>query len=186
MTCEIINNIPGIEDLSYLELGVYNNVNFDSIVCRTKQSVDMNGRAMFTGTTDEFFAQLDKKTRYDIVFIDANHDYEYVLRDFNNSVGICDKWIILHDMVPPDKNHTNTNLCSDGFKVLFYLKNFTNLETYTLDHNYGLTFVKMPGKKLKPSKENASLSYEIFSVFAKALKQYSYEEMVQILRGEHV
>lgn len=55
MTCEIVNEIAGIEDLTYLELGTYNNVNFNAIKCREKQSVDTNGSAMFTGTTDESF-----------------------------------------------------------------------------------------------------------------------------------
>lgn len=186
MTCEIINDIIGIEDLSYLELGTHDNSNFERIKCNRKQSVDTNGRAMFTGTTDDFFKQLDPDSRYDIIFIDANHDYEFVLRDFNNSVGICDKWIILHDMVPPDKNHTNRNRCSDSYKVLYHLKKFTKYDVYTLNHNCGLTFVKMPAKKIKPSKENANLTYEVFIDYIKTIQLYSDDEMIKILRGEHV
>jgi hypothetical protein len=186
MTCAIINEIEGIEDYSYLELGIYNNKNFNVIKCKNKYSVDTNGRAMFTGTTDDYFAQLNKNTKFDIVFIDANHDYDYVLRDFNNSVKICNQWIILHDMVPPDKEHTNTKFCSDSYKVLHYIKNNTDLEVFTLDNNYGLTFVRMPGVELNPDSYSANLSYEDFVSYISGVKLYSNDEMKHILRGKNV
>ncbi len=186
MTCEIINEIENIEDYSYLELGVHDNTNFNKIKCRNKHSVDMNGKALFTGTTDEYFSQTSKDTRYDIVFIDANHDYEYVVKDFNNSIKICDKLLILHDMVPPDKAHTASNRCSDSYKVLYHLKKFTKLEVFTLNHNCGLTFVKMPGTKIKLNRDTQTLSYEDFYEFTKGLTFYSDQQMVEILRGLNV
>ena len=186
MTCEIINEIENIEDYSYLELGIHDNTNFNKIKCRNKHSVDMNGKALFTGTTDEFFAQNNKNNRYDIIFIDANHDYDYVLRDFNNSVKICNKWIILHDMVPPDEKHTSKKLCSDSYKVLYYMKNKTKLDVFTLDHECGLTFVRMPGVELKSNSSISNLSYKDFVAFISQVKLYSKDELKKVLRGENV
>ena len=46
--CNIINMLPGIEDCSYLELGVRDNINFEAIKCKTQMSVDINGKAKST------------------------------------------------------------------------------------------------------------------------------------------
>lgn len=182
MTCEIINEIPGIEKLSYLELGIHDNINFNKINCEVKLSVDTNGKAIFTGTTDQFFySNLEKKQSFDIIFIDANHDYEYVLEDFNNSSLYCNKWIILHDMVPPNIEHTRTGLCSNCYKLLYYIKTETDFESYTLDNNFGLTFVKMPVVKFLPSKENYELDFNTFKTYISTQKLYTNDEMTKIL-----
>lgn len=180
MTCEVINQIDGIENLTYLELGCQYNINFNLIECKKKLSVDINGQAMFTGTTDDFFKQ--NKDRYDITFIDANHDYEYALRDFNNAVDITDKWIIMHDMVPPSIEYTKSSRCSDSYKVLNYLRKSTDMEVYTCDFEYGLTFVKMPGKKIKPPKENADLSYDSFMMYITQFGFVKENKIIKILQ----
>ncbi len=56
MSSEIINFLPEIENKSYLELGVNDNVNFNKIKSKNKFSVDINGNAMFLGTTDDYFS----------------------------------------------------------------------------------------------------------------------------------
>lgn len=188
MTCEIINEIPDIENLSYLELGIHNNINFNTITCKTKMSVDTNGRAIFTGTTDQFFEK--NVDLFDIIFIDANHDYSFVLNDFNNSVDISREWIILHDMIPPNKEHTRAGLCSDSYKLLYYIKNNTQFEIYTLDSNFGLTFIKASNKhvntyggiyQINPPSSASNISYEDFVEFVKTIRLYSNAEMKKIL-----
>ena len=129
MSSTIINNINDIEKYSYLELGVFNNVNFNNIKCKNKFSVDMNGNAMFTGTTDEYFDQLSTSERFDIIFIDANHDFEYVIRDFNNAIKHANKWVLLHDMVPKSVKFIQPKFCSDSFRVLHYLIKETDFES---------------------------------------------------------
>lgn len=186
MSSIIINNINDIENYSYLELGIYNNVNFNSIKCANKFSVDMNGKAMFTGTTDEYFQQLSKDEKFDIIFIDANHDYEYVVRDFNNAVDHATKWILIHDMVPRSAKFTQSKYCSDSFRVLQYLIIETNFEIYTMNNNFGLTFVKVPASKINPPKQYSQILYDEFVEFINTVKLYSDEEMIKILRKENV
>jgi hypothetical protein len=186
MSSIIINNIPNIKNLSYLELGVFDNVNFKLIKCKNKLSVDVNGVAMFTGTTDEFFSQLDTETKFDIIFIDANHDYEYVLRDFNNSVKHCSKWVLIHDMIPPNKKHTASQYCSDSFKILYFLLKETNFEIYPMNENFGLTLVKMPTEIIEPGDEYKNASYEEFKDYISKSKLYSNQEITNMLRKENV
>jgi hypothetical protein len=186
MSSIIINNINNIENYSYLELGIFNNVNFNSIKCANKFSVDMNGKAMFTGTTDDYFQQLSKNEKFDIIFIDANHDYEYVIRDFNNAVDHATKWILIHDMVPPSAKFTQSKYCSDSFRVLQYLITETDFEIYTMDNNFGLTFIKMPADKINPPEHFSQISYDKFIECIIKIKLYSDDEIKEILRKDNV
>ena len=186
MSSVIINNISNIESYSYLELGIFDNVNFNNIKCKNKFSVDMNGNAMFTGTTDEYFDQLSATERFDIIFIDANHDYEYVIRDFNNAIKHANKWVLLHDMIPRSKKFIHPKFCSDSFRVLQYLIKETDFEIYAMNNNFGLTFVRMPATSIDPQSEYSAISYNEFVEFINGVKLYSDEEMIEILRKENV
>ena len=186
MSSVIINNINNIENYSYLELGIFDNVNFNNIKCKNKFSVDMNGNAMFTGTTDEYFEQLSATERFDIIFIDANHDYEFVIRDFNNAIKHANKWVLLHDMIPRSVKFIQPRFCSDSFRVLQYLMKETDFEIYSMNNNFGLTFVRMPATEITPPVEYSNIPYAEFVEFIGNVKLYSDEEMVEILRKENV
>lgn len=147
-----------------------------------KWSVDLNGNAMFTGSTDEYFSSLAEDTKFDIIFIDACHDYEFVIRDFNNSVKRCNRWLLMHDMIPPTARYTKSFLCSDSFRVLYYLLKETNFEIYPMNNNFGLTLIKMPAIKIQPSTKYQQTSYEDFLDFLNKQRLYSDEEIINILR----
>jgi hypothetical protein len=186
MSSQIINNLYNIENYSYLELGVNNNHNFNSIRSLKKFSVDMNGEAMYTGTTDEYFETLPVEVKFDIIFIDANHDYDYVLRDFNNSIDHATKWILLHDMIPPSEKYTQSNRCSDSFKLLYFMLQQTSFEIYPMDSNYGFTLIKLPATKIYPSEEYKLIPYASFMEFIQTKKLYSEQEIIDILRNQNV
>lgn len=186
MSSIIINNLKNIENYSYLELGIRDNKNFNQILSKDKYSVDTNGNAMFTGTTDEYFESLADDKKFDIIFIDACHDYQFVVNDFNNSIDHATKWILLHDMIPPTKKYIQSSLCSDSYKVLYYMLKEESFEMYPMDNNFGFTLIRMPAKKITPSKEYAHVTYEEFTEFMKDKKVYSDDEIIEMLRNENV
>lgn len=186
MSSVIINNLPNIENKSYLELGVDDGKNFEQIRSTSKESVDINGIASFTGTTDQYFNQLDSAKKFDIIFIDANHDYEFVVRDFNNSVNHCLEWILMHDMIPPGRKYTKSYKCSDSYKVLYHLMTKTNFEVYPMDENFGFTLIRMPAKQIALYEEEKNLTYNAFFKFINTRKLYSSKEVINILGGSHV
>ena len=181
MGSKIINNMKNIEEQDYLELGVATNINFSAIRCLSKQSVDVNGNATFTGTTDEYFDSLKDDTNFDIIYIDANHDLDYVSKDYNNSVSRSKNWILIHDMIPPNEKFTASNYCSDSYRLLYYLMTQTENVVYPLDNDYGLTFIKCPAKAVDIDCVNRDLSFNEFKTFIDSQKLYSNEEIINIL-----
>jgi hypothetical protein len=123
---------PNIKsNLDFLELGYFeienignNFVNVDGF--KSKESVDMaNSNATYHMMTDDFFAQ--NTNTYDIIYIDAGHDWETVLRDYNNSVKVLNKGgiIFFHDLYPTPELATPA-YCGDGFNLLNYFHNHSS------------------------------------------------------------
>lgn len=184
MSSVIINYLPGIENKTYLELGVFDNSNFHQIISKNKFSVDLNGNALFTGTTDQYFKSAND--RFDIIFIDANHDFDFVVRDFNNSVSRCNEWILIHDMIPPGLKYIKPAKCSDSYRVLYYLLRETDFKIYPMNNNFGLTLIKMPASQIDPAESYKHISYNDFKVFISKQKLYNDHEIIQILRNDNV
>ena len=115
---------------SYLELGVYQGETLSPIskIVDVHQGVDINrhpipsGLNMFYGTTDEFFDQ--NTSKFDCIFIDADHKFTSVLRDFNKATTILNDngMIILHDTNPVTEGLLQDGYCSDCYKINDYLE----------------------------------------------------------------
>lgn len=185
MSSLILNNIKNIKELTFLELGVRFNKNFNVILSTEKMSVDTNGHAIFTGTTDDFFKSLTEHDRWDLVYIDADHRYDSVLKDFNNSINHCNEWVLMHDMIPPNEEASKDKFCFDSYKLLYYLLKETVFEVYPMDENFGLTFVKMPVSNINPPSDYKTTTFPTFMEHINTIHLYSWDEIITILNKDN-
>lgn len=159
---DLLNALPGIEDRTYLELGIDDSGNFRTfgrVRARVKYGVDCVPRPLVTHwmTTDAFFAgPAAALAPFDIVFVDANHQLEFVVRDFNNAVRLLSpRGIILaHDLVPPTPAHVDPGLCGTGYQFLHHVAVFDAMPFWTLNADCGLTVfpqpLPLPVERLRP------------------------------------
>jgi hypothetical protein len=104
---KIINLIAQkISAQNYLEIGVFDGQNLNSVNIPNKTGVDPDKKSKATifKTSDDFFLENDKK--FDIIFIDGLHHADQVEKDINNSLNSLNEhgYIVCHDMLPTDKN----------------------------------------------------------------------------------
>ncbi len=126
---------------NFLELGLANGVNHKSMLKVVPNCVGVDIEKKFTGeiprfyqmTTDEFFEQNTEK--FDIIFIDAYHKYEQVVKDFKNSIACLeDRGIIfLHDTDPYSEHMLANHIASDSYRMNEYIrKNHPEFDFITL------------------------------------------------------
>lgn len=156
----------------YVELGLYECRLFNKMIPFVRDrliGVDINSRASkfmkhnpkteFYGlSTDKFVNRLkEEKLTIDMLFIDADHSKEAVLRDFKNYFPfVRDQGIILlHDGYPKDAFHTQKGLCGDGYKAIFELSKVTkDFEMVTLPFHPGLTICRKRIKQVPWLEQN--------------------------------
>jgi predicted O-methyltransferase YrrM len=150
---EIINQC---QYTSYLELGIRDAVNFNSIAnlpsIQRSTAVDIdhqipvietNTIKKCIRTTDDFF-KLNSDI-FDVVFIDADHNIENVKRDFNNALNILSPLgtIFLHDTDPINIELLEPGKCSNSYLINQYLDTLPNIQYITLPvHIEGLTIIR--------------------------------------------
>jgi predicted O-methyltransferase YrrM len=136
---------------TYLELGVssgFTLFNVSNVVDKVV-GVDIHDIRLFKKgefhmmTTNEFFQ--NQKDTFDIIFIDANHDFEYVKEDFDNSIKVLNTngIIILDDTDPVYSYLTHTSRCSNAFLINDYIRdNYKDFDIIVLPILCkGMTFV---------------------------------------------
>jgi len=173
---------------TYLEIGVSDPKNcFDKIKVTDKASVDpgiefKENPVEFRLTSDKFFKHLensktrfDKDFKWDIIFIDGLHLAEQVYRDIKNSLNhISDNgFIILHDCNPPNSYFAREDYMVNGvydswngttWKAFYKIRTEgLNIETYTIDTDWGLGVIKKANKPNHIPFENPFFEYNIMS-----------------------
>jgi|LakMenE01Jun11ns_1017448.scaffolds.fasta_scaffold9812616_2 hypothetical protein len=137
---------------SYLELGVYDGVTLSKVKSHVNRliSVDIKdlrkekiGEFHLT-TTDNFFKEFNDKI--DFIFIDADHSFESVKKDFKNSIKILSPlgMVVLHDTDPIEEKYLSSGYCGDSYKMDGWIReNYPDLDVMTLPiTEAGLTLVK--------------------------------------------
>lgn len=147
LVLDCLSQLDSSDKYRYLELGYGTGDTFKNVHTAVyKLSVDIDKpEAMFIGTTDCFFAQ--NKEKFNIIYIDACHEYSQVVKDFNNAVDILlpEGAIFMHDMFPDNEWQTALTESGDAYKILLYfLEN--NYEFYFSRYDCGATIIYNPKK----------------------------------------
>ena len=163
--------INKINAKSYLEIGIDNGKNFQTIVCDKKVSVDPNPEtiAMHYETSDVFFKKNTDK--FDVIFIDGLHHSDQVHRDILNSLEILNDggFIVCHDMNPLQESHqtipfvsgTWNGDCWKAFVQLRYHRADLQMHVVNVDHGCG---VISKGTQVPAELMNLPLEYNFFDV----------------------
>jgi predicted O-methyltransferase YrrM len=80
----------------------------------------------------------------DILFIDGDHNYDQVKRDFVNfsKFVVPNGIIFFHDTYPPTEKFKSPSLCGTAFKIIDDLRLLKNFESITLPYSFGLTICR--------------------------------------------
>jgi hypothetical protein len=154
---EVINKlINKINGKNYLEIGIFNNSNYNNVVCENKIGVDpdKNVKCTYNITSDEFFEI--NKTIFDVIFIDGLHHADQVKRDILNSLSCLsyNGYIVCHDINPTKEiiqlvPQQSSEWTGDCWKAWVQLKQSRNdLFMYVVDTDYGCGIIKQGTQEL--------------------------------------
>ncbi|MCK9415341.1 glycosyltransferase [Candidatus Dojkabacteria bacterium] len=99
-------------------------------------------------TNKEFFETNNEK--FDIIFLDKNHNFEQAKLDFDNSLNILNEYgiILIHDTDPITKELTESIHCDNCFELVNYIENIAELNIITLPlQETGLSIVMRKNDK---------------------------------------
>jgi len=151
---EIIFNICSlsIEKGTWIELGCHGAHLTTRMVGLFNKAIAVDIEKRFSGgnfifyneSTDNFFNHFNEKA--DAIFIDADHHFESVKKDFENSLKILNKSgiIFIHDTDPISHDYLREDRCIDSYKIIDWIKdNYKDLDILTLPvDEAGLTLVR--------------------------------------------
>jgi len=138
----------------YLELGIYKGetISYARKFANRCIGVDiilpdvLDGDEFYQMTTDEFFKTVEIP-QIDIAFIDADHSYKQVLKDFDNVFQYLSPQgiIFLHDTFPKSQEYTSKGFCGDAYKITEILNKRDDCQIVTLPVHPGLSIVRKQG-----------------------------------------
>ena len=120
---------------------------------------------VFVGTSDDFFKEMVIPP-IALGFIDGNHNYDFVKRDFDNmfSLLVDHGFLFMHDMYPPTEEYLPEYRCGDGYKLRQELEQRSDLDIFTFPHaamGVGFTMVRKLPKDLPYYRECGRLKFDM-------------------------
>lgn len=180
----MINAVPCITEMRYLELGTSGGNTIEAVLAAHRVGVDNAYRPrghvdeFFGCSTDDFF--LSNNDQFDVIFIDAGHCFEQVVRDFENALSRAKWGIFIHDLWPPRKEYVSPDWCGDGYRLLRSLVH-GSVRVATLNVDYGLTCVRMPCS-VEIDRADVSLNQFEDDMAAMQYKRLTVGEMTEWIR----
>lgn len=114
----------------------------------SNEAVIMDSKAIaYAGTSDDFFRDVALPP-IGLAFIDGEHHYEYVKRDFENIFRylVDDGYIFLHDTYPYNEELVLGDYCADSYKMRQELERDPRVDCFTFNRlvacNVGLTMIR--------------------------------------------
>ena len=152
----IINYVSLFKIQKYLELGLYIGETYNQIcdIVPICVGVDIINYGITKGefylmSTHDFF--IINKLTFDVIFIDADHQFNNVKEDLLKSLNILQLGgtIFLHDTDPIDNKYIDPGYCGDAYKINQYIRNeCIDLDMIILPIGHeGLTMVKRQSDK---------------------------------------
>ncbi|MFA3783812.1 glycosyltransferase [Melioribacteraceae bacterium 4301-Me] len=167
----------------YVELGLYHCELFNKMIpfAEILIGVDISPEArkwmtisekttFINSSTDQFAEALKRNPIFiDLLFIDADHSKESVLKDFWNFFPFVNDQglILLHDTYPKNIHYTDKRYCGDAYLAVEELKKYQNefgFELTTIPIHPGLSIIRKRKKQIswieeqdKPNEVNEQL-----------------------------
>ena len=164
---------------SYLEIGVQGKFCWNQIKCDNKVGVepcgDFTDHNIYKMNSDEFFKINNSK--FDLIFIDGDHNEPQVTRDINNSLKRLNSkgLIVMHDAFPPEERFTEALRCGTVFKSIWAARCAYNLDILTYTGDFGVAVMK-PNNKSPRYNGNVGNYHQYISASSDLLNACDYYE----------
>ena len=186
---------------SYLEIGTHNpEQNFDLIQASIKHGVEpteieKNERAIFTGTSDQFFSVISPEQKYDVIFVDGLHTAEQAYIDVKNAEAHLNEngFIVMHDCNPlleewtvPLELYKSGAWMGNVYKSFIRLKNeHRDWSCFVIDEDCGCGILTqrpiLKNKRLTYGIGSSVLTWQKFEEFrAELLQLISFDEYISL------
>ena len=113
---------------TYVEIGVRKNgtkLSIDHINCTEKIGVDILNRGQkYVMTSDEFFNTIEPTQKYDIIFIDGDHEKTQLNCDIINALKHLNEngSIVVHDINPSEERLLVPRFCNNSWEAFAKLR----------------------------------------------------------------